>query len=536
MQTDTLHWIDWTIIALYLALIAYLGKRFSEKGKSTDGYFVGSRTIPPWAIGMSVLATLISSVTFLAYPGQGFSGNWILLVQGLAVPVTLAGFVWFIVPLYRKFIGLSAYEYFEKRFGFLARLYSSAAFFMMHFTKMGTVFYLLALALASMTGQNTYHIVLLVGVVTILYTWAGGIEGVIWMDVIQGFILIAGGIICCAILLLQPAESPAALIRTAWENGKMNLGSLSWDFTKLTFWVMFINGVFYAIQKYGTDQTIVQRFLAAKTDKDAVKAALMGTLLCVPVWTLFIFIGTLLWAYYRSAPELLPAGVAGDQVFPYFIMTQMPVGLVGLIVAALFSAAMSSLDSDLNCLAAVVVEDYYRRFRKNASDVHCLRLGKMVVAICGIVSVGIACLYVRWGGEAILGTLFALYAIFSGGIAGIFLLAFFTVRANRKGLTVGLAACVLFTAYAVLTSTKFDLGGPQKQLLLDLGRFNFPHHKYMLGVYSHLVLLAVGYLASFFFKPDRDTREMTFFGWLDQRRTSRQTECRKEETGLFGRE
>lgn len=536
MQTETLHWIDWIIIAVYIGLIAYLGKRFAEKGKSTDGYFVGSRSIPAWAIGMSVLATLISSVTFLAYPGQGFSGNWILLVQGLAVPVTLLTFIWMIVPLYRKFIGLSAYEYFEKRFGFFARLYSSLGFLMMHFTKMGTVFYLLALALASMTGQNTYLIVLLVGIITILYTWAGGIEGVIWMDVIQGLILIAGGIVSCVLLLAKSPQGPAALLQTAWENGKMSMGPFSWDFTRLTFWVMFINGVFYAVQKYGTDQTIVQRFLVAKTDRKAVKAALMGTLLCVPVWTLFIFIGTLLWAYYRMAPGLLPAGITGDQVFPYFIMTQIPAGLTGLIVAALFSAAMSTLDSDLNCLAAVGIEDFYRRFRPDAADRDCLRLGKMIVLVCGLVSVGIACLYVRWGGEAILGTLFGLYAVFSGGIAGIFLLAFFTVRTNRKGLNTGIAACVLFTAYAVLTSTKFDLGGPQKQLIVDLGKFNFPHHPYMVGVYSHIVLFVVGYLASFFFKPERDVRELTFYGWLNQRRSAKAASGADNRSGMFSSE
>ncbi|MCE5185953.1 MAG: sodium:solute symporter [Planctomycetaceae bacterium] len=524
MPTETLHWIDWTIIVAYAILIAYLGKCFSETGKSTGSYFVGSRSIPAWAIGMSVMATLISSVTFLAYPGQGFSGDWILLVQGLAVPITLVTFVWFIVPLYRKFIGISAYEYFEKRFGYFARLYSSTGFIMMHFTKMGTVFYLLALSLASMTGQNPYGIVLIVGIITILYTWAGGIEGVIWMDVIQGFILIAGGLVSCGILLLHAGQGPAQVLQAAWASGKMNIGEFSWDFTRLTFFVMFINGIFYAIQKYGTDQTIVQRFLVAGTDKKAIKAALMGTLLCVPVWTLFIFIGTLLWVYYRMSPELLPAGITGDKVFPYFILTQIPAGVTGLIVAALFSAAMSTLDSDLNCLAAVGVEDYYRRFRRNASDQQCLRLGKMIILVCGVISIGIACLYIHMGGEAILGTLFELYAIFSGGIAGIFLLAFFTTRANRKGLNVGIAACVLFTTYAVLTSTKFDLGGSGKQLILDLGRFNFPHHKYMLGVYSHIVLFVVGYLASFFFKPDKETRQMTLYGWLEKQKEFADTE------------
>jgi SSS family solute:Na+ symporter len=188
-----------------------------------------------------------------------------------------------------------------------------------------------------------------------------------------------------------------------------------------------------------------------------------------------------------------------------------------LILAALISAAMSSLDSDLNCLAAVGVEDYYRRFRKNATDRQCLNMGKIIVTISGLCAIGIACLYVHLGGEAILGTIFALYAIFSGGIAGMFALGFLTVRTSRKGLYVGIAACVLFTAYALLTSAKFDLGGPEKQQLLDLGRFNFTQHKYMLGVYSHIVLFVVGYLASFLFRADKETKDLTLFGWLAKR-------------------
>ena len=516
MNEELLHWLDWFIIAIYVGIIVYTGTYFARKKKSTDGYFKGSQTIPAWAIGLSVLATLISSVTFLAYPGQGFSGNWILLVQGLAVPLTLIAFIWFIVPMYRRIIGISAYEYFEKRFGFFARLYSSAGFAVMHFTKMGTVFYLMALALAAMTGQNIYHVLLIVGLVTVLYTWASGIEGVIWMDVVQGIVLVAGGLICFLMLLLLPPQGPVAVFEAAWASGKMSMGPYVWEFGQLTFFVMFLNGIFYAIQKYGTDQTIVQRFLVARTDKEAIKASLMGAILCVPVWTLFILIGTLLWVYYGTVSEL-PEGIAGDQVFPYFIMTQIPIGLTGLIVAALFSAAMSSLNSDLNCLAAVGVEDYYRRFKKNATDRQSLRVGKMIVLVCGAVSVGFACLYVHLGGQAILGTVFGLYAIFSGGIVGMFLLGFFSPRTNRKGLYTGIAACVLFTAYAALTSTAIEWGG-ERRLLLDLGSYNFQHHRFMLGVYSHLIVLVVGYAASFLFKPDSDRRGLTVIGWWEVER------------------
>ena len=517
MPNEGLYLLDYLVVLFYLAVIVCIGIYVSRKQISTEAYFAGGRSIPAWAIGFSLLATLISSVTFLAYPGQGFDGNWILLVQGLMVPVVLLIIIWFIVPMYRQIIGLSAYEYFEKRFGYFARLYSSLAFVMAHFTKMGSVFYLLALALASMTGMNTYHVIIMLGAVTILYTLIGGIEAVIWSDVIQGFILIGGGLICAGVLLLRPEQGPAAVIQTAWENGKMSVGPYDWDFTRLTFGVMAINGIFYAIQKYGTDQTVVQRFLVAKSNKSAIKASLMGALMCVPVWALFIFIGTLLWAFYRSTAAELPAGVAGDKVFPYFIMSQLPVGVTGLILAALISAAMSSLDSDLNCLAAVGVEDYYRRFKLNATDRQCLNMGKIIVTISGLCAIGIACLYVHFGGKAILGTIFALYAVFSGGIAGLFALGFFTVRTNRKGLYAGIAACVLFTAYALLTSTRFDLGGPEKKQLLDFGRFNFTHHKYMLGVYSHIVLFVVGYLASFLFRPDKDTRDLTIYGWLAKR-------------------
>ena len=504
-----LHILDYLVVFVYLAVIVGMGLYFSRKQNSTDEYFTGGRNIPAWALGMSLLATLISSVTFLAYPGEGYASNWIRLVQGIMVPVSLLGIIWFIVPCYRRIIGLSAYEYFEKRFGYFARLYSSLAFVLAHFSKMGTVFYLLALAISKMTGYDTYMVILALGVLTVLYTLLGGIEAVVWSDVIQGFMLIAGGLICVGVLLFRAEGGPSALIQRAWENNKISAGPYDMDFTRLTFIVMALNGIFYAIQKYGTDQTVVQRFLAAKSDKAAIKAALMGTLLCVPVWTLFMFIGSCLWSYYQGT-ELLPAGIKADAVFPHFIMTELPTGITGLILAALIAAAMSSLDSDLNCLAAVGVSDYYLRFKPSSSDKQSLNVGQIIVVISGICAMAVAVWYVRSEGTNVLKTVFTLYAIFSGGIAGLFVLAFFTTRANTKGLYVGIAACVLFTGYALLTSKGF----------VDLGRYNFTHHSYMLGVYSHVILFGVGYAASFFFKPDKDISDMTFYGWLERRKKS----------------
>ncbi|MBS1504581.1 MAG: sodium:solute symporter, partial [Bacteroidetes bacterium] len=438
--------------------------------------------IPSWAIGFSILSTLISSITFLAYPGEGYSSNWILLVQGLMVPIVLVAMVWFIVPLYRRVIGLSTYEYFEKRFGSFARYYSSLGFVFAHFSKMGTVFFLLALALSSMTGVNTIAIILVIGIVIILLALMGGIEAVIWLDVIQGFMLFACGIACLAIILYSVHGGPAAVWHIARANGHTGFGPYNVNFRKLTFVVMAINGLFYGIQKYGTDQTIVQRYLTAKSDKSAIKASLMGVFLLVPVWALFMFIGTALFAYYTQNP--LPAGTKPDAVFPHFIVSNIPTGVVGLIIASLISAAVCSLGADLNCLAAVGVEDYYKKLLPGRSDKQYLAAGKWIVVLAGIGSLLIAALYIKAGDEGVLGIVFTLYAIFSGGIAGIFLLGLFSARANKQGLTIGIIVCILFTAYAVLTSTKIGTGN-EKSLLLDLGGYNFTHNKLMLGVYSH---------------------------------------------------
>jgi len=516
MEQHGLHIIDYIVIVGSVIFSIGFGISFAKRQKSTNAYFAASGSLPSWAIGMSILATLVSSITFLAYPGEGFKSNWILLVQAIMVVVVLSFLVWFVVPLYRKVIGISAYEYFEKRFGFLARLYGSLGFSLTHFSKMGTVFFLLSLALASMTGVNTYIIIWVLGAGIIILTMMGGIEAVIWLDVIQGFMLIVGGLLCAALLLFIPEGGPVAVISKALEYKKISFAPYNFDLVNLTFFVMVLNGIFYGIQKYGTDQTIVQRYLTARNDKSAIRAALMGVLLSLPVWTLFMFIGTLLFVYYQVYPNPLPAGIKPDAVFPFFIMSELPVGVTGLVLAALIAAAISSLDSDLNCLAAVGVDDYYKRIKPKSTDQQQLWVGKIIVLFSGIASLFIASIYVRVGGQGVLGIVFGLYAIFSGGIAGLFLLGLLSRRANKEGLYVSLVVCILFTAYAILTSTKIDSGGEQR-LMLDLGGLNFTHHKYMLGVYTHLIVLGVGYVASLFFPARTVDENLTIYGWLKKK-------------------
>lgn len=514
----SLHLVDYIIIVCFLVVTLIVGFLFARRQNSLKSFFLAQGRVPAWAIGMSLLATLISSVTFLAYPAEGFTNNWILLVQGLMVPVVLLGTIWFIVPLYRKVIGLSTYEYFEKRFGTFARYYSSLAFVLRQFSGMGTVLFLLALALDAMIGGNTMLMITVIGCIIILVNLMGGIEAVIWLDVFQGFMLFATGIVCLSVILFSTDGGPTAVWQIASSHGRTGFGPYSADLTKLTFVVMAINGAFYAIQKYGTDQTVVQRYLTAKTDKGAIRASLMGILLTVPVWMLFMFIGTALFAYYQQ--HSLPTGIQAPQVFPYFIATKLPVGVTGLILSAMISAAICSLSADLNSLAAVGVEDYYKKMRRGRTDKEYLKAGKWTVVISGLMAIGIGSLYIKAGSEGVLGIVFTLYAIFSGGIVGIFMLGIFSARANRQGVNIGIITCILFTAYAFLTSTKIGTGA-EKHLLLDMGKYNFGHDKLMLGVYSHLVVIGVGYVASLFFpKPVLD-KNLLYTGWKEARRNEK---------------
>lgn len=508
---STLRWLDLIVIGLYMAGMVLIGLRFARRQTSTERYFVAQRSIPGWAMGISLFATLISSVTFIAYPGSAYAGNWNELVPGLMVIPVLFVAVWIIIPFYRRVVGLSAYEYFGKRFGYGARAFSSLAFAMGHFSKLAFVFYLVALTVHSMVGWNIYLVTVVMGVVTIFYTYLGGLEAVIWTDVIQGVISIVGLFICLAFLLYLPPGGPAAAFQIAWDNSKFSLGALDFDLTKKGFWVMTFYGIFWYLQKYAADQTVVQRYLVTKNDSQAVRGTVLGALLCVPVWTLFMLIGTLLWSFYKLTGEHLPSHIAkADQIFPYFLSTHIPPGLAGLFMASLFAAAMSTISSDLNCLSVIGVEDFYRRLRPNAADRQRLRAGKMLVAVSGILTTLIALVLARYTENA-LSLYFTFTAILSGGLFGLFFLAFFSTRTNTRGVWAGIVASVLFTAYATLTQGK--------EQLLDLGRFNFKLPAVMIGVIGHLVLIVVGYVASWNFRIDQAAgNELTLWGWLEQRK------------------
>jgi SSS family solute:Na+ symporter len=512
---------DLLVIAIYFAVVTFIGFRFARRQTSTESYFIARRSIPHWAMGFSMFATIISSITFIAYPGSAYAGNWNELVPGFMVLGVLALAGTILIPFFRHAVGMSAYEYFEKRFGYGARAYSSLAFIAWHFSKMGFVVYLLAMTISGMTNWDIYAVILISGLVTILYTLFGGMEAVIWTQVLQGIVKAAGVLVVIGILLSMMPGGAGAAFHLASAHHKFSLGSGHFDLSENgNIFVMSLYGFFFYLQKYAADQTLVQRYLAAKSDQEALKGVTLGAFLCVPVWAAFMLVGTLLWAYYQLSGEVLPqylhdatGAVMPDKVFPFFLATKIPAGFAGLFMAALLSAGMSTMSSDLNCLSAVVVEDYYRKLRPAATDRRQLAVGKLVVAVCGLLTLAIAAL-IAWKSDRSLSLYYAVSSIIAGGLAGIFLLAFLSRRANRQGLWIGIIAALIFTAWATLTCGKYQI--------LHLGAWNFTWPEVMIGVVAHVIVLVVGWSASWLFAPEANVKnEWTLWGWLEKRKSLR---------------
>jgi SSS family solute:Na+ symporter len=284
----------------------------------------------------------------------------------------------------------------------------------------------------------------------------------------------------------------------------MSLGSTALRFDRPTIAVLTIYGFFFYLQKYTADQTVVQRYLIAKSDRSALRGIALGAGLCLPVWAGFMLIGSLLWSFYRLTGETLPRSITKpDQVFPHFLLTHIPPGLAGLFVAALLGSAMSMLASDMNSLSMTATEDFFRLARPMSTDRELLRVGRGVVVLCGIAAAAIALRLALSQGSS-LSLYYTLTSIVAGGLAGLFLLAFLVPRATRTGALAGVVAGLLFTAWGTLT---------ENSKILNLGRWNYTWHDYMLGALGHLVVLGVGIAASFLLPGTPQAADLTLQGW-----------------------
>ena len=491
-----MNYIDLIIFFIFTGGIVLLGASFYSRKATADDFTSAGRSLPGWVVGMSIFSTYVSSISYLGYPGKAYDSNWNAFVFSLSIPI--ASWVaarWF-VPFYRKQTSVSAYSFLEERFGLWARWYASACYLLTQIARIGTIVYLLALPMNLLLGWDIRWVIILTSLAIIAYSMLGGVKGVIWADAIQGFIMIGGALVCLCIRLFSNPEGPVESLRMAWEADKFSLGSFSLTtLGESTFWVCLVYGIFTNLQNYGIDQNYVQRYHAAKSDREARFSALFGGYLFIPVSAVFFLIGTALWSYYHATPELASQllnpstshSLKGDEVFPYFIVNVLPTGLTGLLVASIFAAGMSTVSTSITSGATVVMSDFWRRLKDKGNDspvkvegevaprrsegqaLLVLRLSSLIIGVMGIL-ISLALVNV----DSILDSWWKLSSIFSGGMLGLFLLGFLSRKARNIDAAIGVVCGFLVIAW------------------ISLG--NSGIHEYLAIVFGTIAIFLVGFL------------------------------------------
>ncbi|AWW30867.1 sodium:solute symporter [Echinicola strongylocentroti] len=484
--------IDLIIFLIYMLGILLFGASFYfKKGRTTDDYMVGGRRLPSWAIGMSIFATFVSSISFLALPGNAYLTNWNSFVFSLSIPIAALIAVKFFVPLYRGVKSESAYYYLETRFGPWARTYASICYLLTQLARMGTILYLLALPMNALLGWDIATIIIVTGISVIIYASMGGIEAVIWTDAIQGIVLILGALTCLGIILFSMPEGPMQVIEIGQTHDKFSLGSYGLSVTEATFWVILIYGLFINLQNFGVDQNYVQRYMSAKTEKEAIKSTWFGSSLYVPVSLLFFFIGTALFAYYQVYPDLLPEALhakdAADKIFPFFIVDGLPKGLTGLLIASIFAAGMSTISTSLNSSATVILTDHYKKYmNRNPTGKDNFRVLTIAAVVMGSLSIVVSLAMTEV--KSALDAWWALSSVFSGGVLGLFLLGYFSKHVQQTEAAIGVVIGILVIAWMSLTPI-FITEGPWLS-------FRNPMHANLTIVIGTLVIFLTGFLLS----------------------------------------
>lgn len=506
---NNLPLLDLAIIALYLIAMVLVGVYFSRKNNSSEQFTKASGRIPGWAIGLSIYATFLSSNTFLGVPGKAFGGNWNAFVFSLSMPLAAWVAAKYFVPFYRSTGEVSAYTNLEKRFGAWARTYAVVCFLLTQLARMGSIFFGISLTLQALTGYNMQIIMLVTGICIIIYTVMGGIEAVIWTEVVQGVLKTLGALLIVYLIVFNMPGGISKIVEIGSRDNKFSLGSLGMDFTQSTFWVILLYGFFINLNNFGMDQNYVQRYHTASSEKEASKSIWLCVWIYVPASWLFFVIGTCLYAYYQINPEMiepvklqaaaerlgagassidisnlaatLQPGDYGDKVMPHFMVTMIPTGLVGLIVSAILSAAMSTISSGMNASATVFSEDIYKRYYKpginEKQNMRLLHIATVVFGLAGMIA-GIAMI----GVKSILDIWWQLSGIFAGGMLGLFLLG---IISKKSGNMEAFAATIIGLLVIVWMSLSYLI--PDEYSFL-----RNPLHANMIIVIGTLVIFLSG--------------------------------------------
>lgn len=440
--------INYAVLLGYLAGMVGIGLYFARKNTSTDDFFRGGKQMPWWAVGCSIYATMLSSLTFTGIPSKAFQQDWVLAVGNFMIPVVAFVAVYVALPFYRGIDATSAYEYLERRFNRGVRLFGSASFTLFHLFRMAVVMSLTGLALAVATPLTATQSVLLMGVLCVVYCTMGGIEAVIWTDTIQTFVLLGGALIAAALLISGVDGGLAGFLASASNDGKFNWANHNWDITssQIAIWIIVIGGIAQNLSSYTADQAVVQRYMTTPTQQLAARSIWTNAILSIPTTLLFFAVGSALYCYYQSNPAKLDPTIVSDQVFPLFIAKEMPVGLAGLIVAGIFAAAQSTVSTSMNSSATTIVTDFLRPIHACKSEQAYLKVARGLTFLFGVAGTLLGLLFIDPDIKSLFDAFIKVIGIFMGVLGGLFVLGAMTRKANGAGALIGafIGAAVMF--------------------------------------------------------------------------------------------
>ena len=489
-----LHGLDIATLLAYLAGMAAMGLYFARRNRDTEEYFVGGRRFPGWVIGLSMVGTAISSVTFLSMPADSFKTYWLRFLPYAMVPAAAAVAAWVFVPFFRRGRVTSAYEYLEARFGPSVRVYGAATYVAAQLLRLSLVLYLVALLLHQLTGLEIVTCIWISGLFVALYTILGGIDAVIWTDVVQTVVLVSGSLLCLGVIVAELPGGLGQILSVAAEHEKFALGyavdgqvvRMSWglDLGEKTIPLMLLMSATYFLTEYASSQHFVQRYCAARSTREARKALGWTVAVAVPTWFFYMFLGTALFVFFQQFPtpessEMLVGARKAEEVVPFFILNQLPPGVAGLVIAAALAAGMSSLDSSINAISTVVVVDVYRRHLvPDRSDRHYLRVAWIVAALASAGMLAGANWLLLAEGPTLQDVSIQLTSLLGGGLLAIYLLGFLTRRGDARAVWCGIACTWAFTLWT---------------MGLFPASWSVPFDTYYTAAIGNLVMFAVGF-------------------------------------------
>lgn len=482
--------LDALTVAAYVGGILILGVYSARRSNSAENYFVGRRNFPGWVVALSMLGTIISSTTFLALPAAAFVLDWRQLNVNLVVPfVAILAAVVF-VPFFRRAGLTSAFEYLGDRFGMPARIYGTVSFIILQLLRIAQVLFLVSLPLQFLTGIPLQWVILAGGLFVAFYAIAGGMETVVWAGAVQALIMLVGGILCLAFVVLKLPDGLGQVFAVGQAHGKFSLGSFDWDLHRRTFWTVIILGLVNWLNIYSGEQTMVQRYVSARSLRDARMATLLFSAIALPMWVMFFFIGTALFVYFQVFPDPVVATLQVDQVMPYFVLTHVPVVLAGIIIAAVIAAAMSSLDSGVNSIATVVVVDLLKpHLAKGRNDRFYLNAARVATAAAIVIMVLGAWFFAGLKKESMNDVSLIVSSVLGGALTALYLVGFFTTRIDDRAVNLALAVAIALNVYLGLGL----LGWLPSAMTINL-------HSYWVGTVVNLVFVVVAFAAAFFLR------------------------------------